>query len=84
MAADGGLKRFGLFVAGGSSPVRVWEASYFKPSDRDRIEIYRYEENAPTTGTLVAVVNLDKGSYLSEVAEGEDAPPVQVKVMIDR
>jgi len=53
MVAEGGLKSFGLFVSGGSSPVRVWEASGFKRSDRDGVEIDRYEEIAPATSGLL-------------------------------
>jgi hypothetical protein len=69
MADDRTHRNFGLFVVGKTMPQKTWEADYFKLVDKDKVEIYRYAENAPATGLLVAIISLDKGQNVSEITD---------------
>jgi hypothetical protein len=68
MAEGRALRKFGLFVVGKPMAQKIWEADYIKLADKDKVEIYRHDEGGAIIGTLVAVVSLDKGQNVSEIA----------------
>jgi hypothetical protein len=66
MAEERKLRKFGLFALNGNL-YKTWDADYIKLVEKDKVEIYRYNEHGGLTGLLVAVVNLDKSQNISEI-----------------
>jgi hypothetical protein len=67
MATDNGKRKFGLFVAGAKVPTQTWDGDYIKLV-KGKVEIYRHV-NGALSGTLVAVVGLEKGQNVSEITD---------------
>ena len=61
-------RKFGLFTLNGTQH-KAWEADYIKLVDKDKVEIYKFNDQGGISGILVAVVSLDKGQNVSEISD---------------
>ena len=68
MSTDNGSRKFGLFVSGATAPTQTWYGDFIRHGDKDRVEILRHVDGKPS-GTLVAVISLDKGQNVSEITD---------------
>ena len=60
-------RKFGLFVTGNSEPVQTWKGDLIKLADKDKVEISKIDGYGGA-GLVVAIVSLDKGQNISEIA----------------
>jgi hypothetical protein len=61
------LRKFGLFVTGNLEPMQTWRGDLIKLADGDKVEISKVDAYGGA-GLLIAIVSLEKGQNISEIA----------------